>query len=130
MILSTMKGLKCPIHTICMGEVGASAAIIAAHGSPGLRTACPHTILSFEDLLDDPLITPGLRGSVAAILAQAAGRTVADALGWITGGLRFTAEQAIAHGIIDQVAAASPIAEPAEQTTASSEPRHQRQTRR
>jgi len=105
MIVSTMRGLKCPVSTVCHNEVGGMAILIAAQGSPGLRTATSSTRFSFQAFLNEPSLIPGQEKLVGEILAQSTGRPVEEVLAWITEGAIFGPDRAIANGLIDSIAA-------------------------
>ncbi len=109
-ILSTMNGIKCPIATFCRGEAGGSAAVIAAHGAPGFRVAAPGARFSFRrpgvtrserDLVSDERLLPAL----AEVLAKDVHKPENDVMTWLRSGIEFTAEQALAHYLIDRVSA-------------------------
>ena len=60
-IVDTMKYLKCPVHTICVGRAASMAAIILAVGEPGQRRALPHARI----MIHQPL--GGARGQASDI---------------------------------------------------------------
>jgi ATP-dependent Clp protease, protease subunit len=105
MIVSTMKGLKCPIRTLCHNEVGGAAILIAAQGSPGLRTATASTRFCFEGLLNEPSLIPGQKELVGEVLAQSTQKPLQVVLEWMAEGVTFDAKDAIANGLIDSIAA-------------------------
>jgi ATP-dependent Clp protease protease subunit len=41
-IHDTMKFLRCPVATTCVGQAASAAAVLLAAGTPGLRTALPN----------------------------------------------------------------------------------------
>jgi ATP-dependent protease ClpP protease subunit len=104
LIISTMKGLNCPVSTVCQGEVGGAAALIAAQGSMGLRRALPSAKFSFRELLNEPSLSPENQQLLAAMLAQSTRKTTEETLGWLTAGAEFSPEEAIGHGLIDEIA--------------------------
>ena len=114
MLISTIKGLKCPVRIVCQGQVGGTAIAIAAQGSPGWRTALPLTRFSFQGLLHERTLTPGTRQLLAEILAQSTKRSVSETLAWMAGGAEFGTEQAIANGLIDTIAFIPPTLQVAE----------------
>jgi ATP-dependent Clp protease protease subunit len=109
-VISTMNGIRCPVVTFCHGQVGAPAALIAAHGLPGFRTATPAARFSFK-LADaaarerDPAEEGALLPLLAGMLAKDCGQPPAEVLGWLTNGVEFAPEQALQHGLIDIIAA-------------------------
>ncbi len=109
MIASTMKGIKCPVTTICQSGVGGSAVMIAAQGSLGLRVAMPSAKFSFHELLNEPSLTPVNRGLFAENLAQSTKRSVKEVLEWMAEGAVFSPDEAIANRLIDTIAVVLPI---------------------
>jgi ATP-dependent Clp protease protease subunit len=107
-ILSTIDGIKCPVGTFCCGEVGGTAALIAAHGKRGARVALPSTRFSFKHLERDTRLD-GLveREQFLKLLAENLSRDVqkhpADILEWFKCGAEFTAHEALKHGLIDLI---------------------------
>jgi ATP-dependent Clp protease protease subunit len=108
MIVSTMKGIKCPVITLCHSGVGGSAVMIAAQGSPGLRFAMPSARFSFHALLSEPSLTPEYRGLFAENLAQSTKRSVQEVLEWMAEGAVFSPDEAIANRLIDTIAVVPP----------------------
>ncbi len=106
-VISTMNGIRCPVASFCHGQVGAPAALIAAHGLRGFRTATPAARFSFKVAessgrdAEDRALLPLL----ADVLARDSGRPAAEVLGWLMQGVEFTPEQALQHGLIDTIAA-------------------------
>lgn len=107
-ILSTMNGIRCPIATFCLGDASGTAAVIAARGTPGFRTAHPNARFSFRrpapaksahDASRDQKLLPLL----AEMLAKDLAKPKAEVLAWLTNGAEFTAEQALAHHLVDRV---------------------------
>jgi ATP-dependent Clp protease protease subunit len=108
MIVSTMKGIKCPVTTICQSSVGGSAVMIAAQGSPGLRVAMPSARFSFHDLLNEPSLTPINQELFAERLAQSTKRSVQEVLEWMAEGAVFSPDEAIANRLIDTISVVPP----------------------
>ena len=107
-ILSTMRGIKCPIATFCRGEANGTAAVIAARGVPGFRVANSGARFSFRRATisksDHDLVSDiRLFGTLAGILVGDTRKPEAEILTWLTEGVEFTAAQAVANGLIDKV---------------------------
>jgi ATP-dependent Clp protease, protease subunit len=108
-ILSTMNGIRSPIATFCRGQAGGTAAIIAAHGRRGFRLAAPGAHFSFEAISAAAAFKPVPDGEesylhlLVEMLAKAAQRTEAEALRWLSGGIRFVPQEAVEYGLIDGV---------------------------
>lgn len=64
-IYDTMQYVKCPISTLCVGQAHSMAAILLAAGTPGRRSALPHS----RFLLHQPL--GGISGQAVDIDIQA-----------------------------------------------------------
>lgn len=65
-IVDTMQYLRCPIHTICVGQAASMGAVILAAGEKGQRRALPHARV----MIHQPL--GGARGQASDIQIQAA----------------------------------------------------------
>ena len=108
-VISTMNGIHSPVVTFCRGVVGGPAAIIAAHGLKGCRTADPGAQFSLL-LQSGTAANSGVHSHesylklLAQILAADTGRPQEEVLGWLTHGAQFTPQEAIRHGLIDVIA--------------------------
>lgn len=106
-ILSTMNGIHCPIASFCTGEIGTMAAVIAARGLPGYRTASPGTRFSFKALSGSNRrmhSDASFLQVVAETLSQITHQPTNEVVRWLTEGAQFNAQQAVAAGLIDSVA--------------------------
>lgn len=65
-IVDTMQYLRCPVHTICVGQAASMGAVILAAGEKGQRRALPHARV----MIHQPL--GGARGQASDIQIQAA----------------------------------------------------------
>lgn len=65
-IVDTMQYLRCPVHTICVGQAASMGAVILAAGEKGQRRALPHARI----MIHQPL--GGARGQASDIQIQAA----------------------------------------------------------
>ena len=112
-IYDTMKSVKCPIRTVCMGTAASFGAVLFAAGDT--REMLPHSRL----MIHDPLIAGnGLTGSAVSLsekvedlmknrqilgglLAAETGRTIDDIYEKTATATWFTAEEAIRFGLAD-----------------------------
>ena len=60
-IYDTMRYVRCPVSTVCLGQAASMGAILLAGGSPGLRRALPHSRV----MIHQPL--GGFRGQATDI---------------------------------------------------------------
>ena len=113
-IYDTMRYVRCPVSTVCLGQAASMGAILLAGGSPGLRRALPHSRV----MIHQPL--GGFRGQATdieihakeiiyvrerlnRILAEHTGQDV-DRISTDTERDRFmSAMEAKEYGIIDEV---------------------------
>jgi ATP-dependent Clp protease protease subunit len=107
-IISTMNGIKCPVATFCYGTAGGAAAIIAAHGARGFRTAATGSTFSFK--FSEGAGRDRMRAEVqpfqqflAEILAKDTHKPIAMTLKWLREGAEFAAQQALMSGLVDIV---------------------------
>lgn len=112
-IYDTMKSVKCPIRTVCMGTAASFGAVLFAAGDT--REMLPHSRL----MIHDPLIAGnGLTGSAVSLsekvedlmknrqilgglLAAETGRTIDEIYEKTAKDTWFTAEEAILFGLAD-----------------------------
>jgi ATP-dependent Clp protease protease subunit len=65
-IYDTMQFVRCEIQTVCVGQAAGTAAVLLAAGTPGRRSALPHSRI----LLHQPAIE-GMQGQVSDLEIQA-----------------------------------------------------------
>src|SRR5487761_2401272 len=85
-IYDTMRSLRCPVATTCVGMAASFGAILLMAGDPGRRFALPHAKVHMHQ----PLLQGGLGGQVTDIDIHARD-------------FFMTAEMAREYGIIDEV---------------------------
>jgi ATP-dependent Clp protease protease subunit len=107
-IIATIEGIKCPMGTLCRGETGGVAALIAAHGNRGARVAIPDSRFSFKQLERDAQQEGLGEGDqflklLAGILGRDVQKPEAEVLEWFRQGAEFTAQEALKQGLIDLV---------------------------
>ena len=114
-IYDTMQFVRPEIHTVCIGEAASAAAVLLAAGAPGKRAALPHARV----LLHQPATDGGrgqssdmeiyareilrMRDQQEAILARHTGRTPLEIRKDIERDRVFTAEQARAYHLVDDI---------------------------
>jgi ATP-dependent Clp endopeptidase proteolytic subunit ClpP len=110
-VISTMNGIHVPVATFCRGLIGAAAAVVAAHGLKGFRSADPAAHFSLrlqpEDLSANGGSAHGQQSyhkMLAQILSADCGRPEAEVLRWFAEGAQFTPQEAVQRGLIDSIA--------------------------
>lgn len=113
-ILDTMRMVKCPVATYCVGQAASMGAILLASGEKGRRYALPHARIMIhqpwggaQGKASDIEITAReilrLKDMLNQILADASGKTV-DGVANDTDRDHFmSADEATAWGIVDKV---------------------------
>ena len=113
-ILDTMKMVKCPVATYCVGQAASMGAILLASGAKGRRFALPHARIMVhqpwggaQGKASDIEITAReilrLKDVLNGILADAAGKTPAAVVQDTDRDHFMSAEEAKAWGIVDNV---------------------------
>ena len=113
-ILDTMKMLKCPVATYCVGQAASMGAILLAAGTKGKRHALPNARIMIhqpwggaQGKASDIEITAReilrLKDVLNGILAEASGKTVEEVLKGTDRDHFMSAEEAKAWGIVDTV---------------------------
>ena len=113
-LYDVMKGLSCPVKTVCMGTAASMAALLFVAGSQ--REMLPHSRL----MIHDPLIPGGVGGSAlkldsiakdlmrtreitANILAGHSGHSLEEVYAKTAADSYFSAEEAVAWGLADRI---------------------------
>ena len=113
-ILDTMKMVKCPVATYCVGQASSMGAILLASGDKGRRYALPHARIMVhqpwggaQGKASDIEITAReilrLKEMLNGILAEASGRTLESVTNDTDRDHFMSAEEAKAWGIVDKV---------------------------
>ena len=113
-ILDTMKMVKCPVATYCVGQAASMGAILLASGEKGRRFALPHARIMVhqpwggaQGKASDIEITAReilrLKDMLNGILAEASGRTLESVANDTDRDHFMSAEAAKAWGIVDKV---------------------------
>lgn len=113
-LYDVMKGVACPVRTVCLGLAASIAAVLFAAGDR--RDILPHGRV----MIHDPQLASGVEGGalgvqevsrnlmktrkvVAGILAQCTGRSLTEIYGKTAKNSFFSAEEAVAFGLADRV---------------------------
>ena len=113
-ILDTMKMVKCPVATYCVGQAASMGAILLASGEKGRRFALPHARIMVhqpwggaQGKASDIEITAReilrLKDVLNGILADAAGKTPDDVVQDTDRDHFMSAEEAKSWGIVDNI---------------------------
>ena len=113
-ILDTMKMVKCPVATYCVGQASSMGAILLAAGEKGLRYALPHARIMVhqpwggaQGKASDIEITAReilrLKDMLNGILAEASARTLESVVNDTDRDHFMSADEAKAWGIVDKV---------------------------
>ena len=113
-ILDTMKMVKCPVATYCVGQAASMGAILLAAGEKGRRYALPHARIMVhqpwggaQGKASDIEITAReilrLKEMLNGILAEAAGKTLEAVTNDTDRDHFMSAEEAKSWGIVDKV---------------------------
>jgi ATP-dependent Clp protease, protease subunit len=113
-VYDTMRFIKAPVATTCIGQAVATGAVLLAAGAPGRRAVLPHSRVvlhqpaaqgrgTIPDLILQADEVVRTRSQLERILARHTGRTV-DQLRHDTDRDRvFDADGAVAYGLADRV---------------------------
>ena len=113
-ILDTMKMVKCPVATYCVGQAASMGAILLASGEKGRRYALPHARIMVhqpwggaQGKASDIEITAReilrLKEMLNGILAESAGKTLESVTNDTDRDHFMSAEEAKSWGIVDKV---------------------------
>ena len=113
-ILDTMKMVKCPVATYCVGQAASMGAILLASGDKGRRYALPHARIMVhqpwggaQGKASDIEITAReilrLKEMLNGILAESAGKTLESVTNDTDRDHFMSADEAKAWGIVDKV---------------------------
>ncbi|MEU6859618.1 ATP-dependent Clp protease proteolytic subunit [Glycomyces sp. NPDC046736] len=114
-IYDTMQYVRPDIQTVCMGQAASAAAVLLAAGTPGKRTALPNsrviihqpategTFGQASDMEIQAREIMRMRDQLEKILARHTGQEVEKVRRDIERDKIFTADEAVAYGIVDNV---------------------------
>jgi len=117
-IYDTLRYVKPPVHTVCVGTAFGEAAMLLAAGAVGHRAALPSASLMIKqnvsafrgqatDLEIARLETRNTKKQLVEILAQCCGKSEAEVEADIARPRYFTPHEAVDYGLIDKVMEAS-----------------------
>ncbi|MFJ9349211.1 ATP-dependent Clp protease proteolytic subunit [Streptomyces sp. NPDC101237] len=115
-IYDTLRYVTCDVETICLGQAGASAAVLLAAGTPGKRLALPGARV----VLQQPSLPEPVQGRPSDLVIQAAelertralleemlvrhtGRTPDRVRRDLERDLVLDAQEALAYGLVDRI---------------------------
>ncbi|MGW4913864.1 ATP-dependent Clp protease proteolytic subunit [Streptomyces sp. NPDC004270] len=115
-IYDTVQYVTCDVETICLGQAGASAAVLLAAGTPGKRSVLPGARI----VLQQPSLPQPVQGQPSDLVIQAAeleriralleellvrhtGRTPAQVHQDLERDLVLDAPAALAYGLVDRI---------------------------
>ncbi|MEV7983453.1 ATP-dependent Clp protease proteolytic subunit [Streptomyces sp. NPDC086519] len=115
-IYDTVQYVSCGVETICLGQAGASAAVLLAAGTPGKRSVLPGArIVLQQPSLPEPVqgqpsdlfIQAGeldrVRALLELMLVRHTGRTAEQVHRDLERDLVLDAREALAYGLVDRV---------------------------
>lgn len=115
-VYDTVQYVSCDVETVCLGQAGASAAVLLAAGTPGKRSVLPGARI----VLQQPSLPEPVQGQPSDLAIQAAeldrvrvmvegmlvrhtGRTAEQVHQDLERDLVLDAPQALAYGLVDRV---------------------------
>ncbi|MFD4605083.1 ATP-dependent Clp protease proteolytic subunit [Streptomyces sp. NPDC058464] len=115
-IYDTVQYVSCDVETICLGQAGASAAVLLAAGTPGKRSVLPGARI----VLQQPSLPEPVHGQpsdlairaeeldreralLEAMLVRHTGRTAEQVHRDLERDLILDAQEALAYGLVDRV---------------------------
>jgi len=104
-ILRIMDSLPCAVNTFSRGTVGGMATILAAHGARGYRTALSNCRFSLA--LGEPRDTSPAQKAIQLLLDDGI-KDRDQVLNWLATGAEFSAQEALAAGLIDFISTPAP----------------------
>jgi ATP-dependent Clp protease, protease subunit len=113
-IYDTMRFIKAPVATTCIGQAVATGAVLLAAGAPGRRAVLPHSRVvlhqpaaqgrgTIPDLILQADEVVRVRNQLEAILARHTARSLADLRHDTDRDRVFDAGEAVAYGLADRL---------------------------
>jgi len=114
-IYDTMQFVRAPVATTCVGQAASAAAILLAAGAPGRRALLPHTRVllhqpssgggqgQISDLALQARELLRVREQMERVLARHTGQELATLRRDTDRDKIFTADEAVAYGLADQI---------------------------
>lgn len=108
-VYDTMQLISCDVATTAMGMAAGMGQFLLSAGAPGKRSVLPHSRIQLTQVTagsavpDDVTQVARLRLEIAEMIARHTGWTAAQVLADQDAGLWFSAAEAVAYGLADQV---------------------------
>ena len=115
-IYDTVQYVTCDVETVCLGQAGASAAVLLAAGTPGKRSVLPGARIVLQqpslpqpvqgqpsDLAIQAAELDRVRAMIERMLVQHTGRTAEQVHQDLERDLVLDAPEALAYGLVDRV---------------------------
>jgi ATP-dependent Clp protease, protease subunit len=115
-VYDTVQYVSCDVETVCLGQAGASAAVLLAAGTPGKRSVLPGArIVLQQPSLPEPVMgqpsdlaiqaaeLDRVRVMIEGMLVRHTGRTAEQVHQDLERDLVLDAPQALAYGLVDRV---------------------------
>ncbi|MGY4922968.1 ATP-dependent Clp protease proteolytic subunit [Streptomyces sp. 900105755] len=115
-VYDTVQYVNCDVETVCLGQAGASAAVLLAAGTPGKRSVLPGArIVLQQPSLPEPVMgqpsdlaiqaaeLDRVRVMIEGMLVRHTGRTAEQVHQDLERDLVLDAPQALAYGLVDRV---------------------------
>ncbi|MER6540153.1 ATP-dependent Clp protease proteolytic subunit [Streptomyces sp. 900105755] len=115
-VYDTVQYVNCDVETVCLGQAGASAAVLLAAGTPGKRSVLPGARIVLQqpslpepvqgqpsDLAIQAAELDRVRVMIEAMLVRHTGRTAEQVHQDLERDLVLDASQALAYGLVDRV---------------------------
>ena len=122
-IYDTMRFLKCPVHTFCIGQAASGAAVLLAAGEPGKRHVLPHSRVMIHqphggasgqvtDIQIQADEYQRMKDQINKILADHTGKTLKEVVAASERDNFMSANEAKKFGLIDKVVSLGPVGQP------------------
>ncbi|MER6227286.1 ATP-dependent Clp protease proteolytic subunit [Streptomyces sp. 900105755] len=115
-VYDTVQYVSCDVETVCLGQAGASAAVLLAAGTPGKRSVLPGARIVLQqpslpepvqgqpsDLAIQAAELDRVRAMIEGMLVRHTGRTAEQVHQDLERDLVLDAPQALAYGLVDRV---------------------------
>jgi ATP-dependent Clp protease protease subunit len=113
-VYDTIRFIKAPVATTCIGQAVAAGAVLLAAGAPGRRSILPHARVvlhqpgvsgqgAIPDLILQAEELVRLRAELEAVLSEHSGQSVETLRADTDRDRIFTAQAAVDYGLVDQV---------------------------
>lgn len=118
-VYDTMRYIRPPLQTVCVGQAGAAAAVLLAAGAPGKRLALPNARIwlhqpagaaqgQSSDLEIQAQEIKRMRGLLESVIAENTGRSADQVSSDIERDKILTPEEAKDYGLVDEILTTRP----------------------